>query len=81
MEKHTLSVSENGTVSIFGVQKIIEIDDKTAVLQLDGKRLTIRGGGLNATKLDSEKGFVEIQSTSLGSLAYGASNAIKRLLG
>ena len=66
---HSISYANN-IITVNGVVKVIAISEKEAQLKLSESALTIRGSGLNVTKLDREQGLVQLESTGVQSFTY-----------
>lgn len=60
---------ENGVLTVKGVNKVVEITDKEAQLKLSSNTLTVKGAGINITRLDKEQGVVALEYSSLASLS------------
>ena len=69
-EKQHSLIFDNNMLTVKGVTQVISISEREAVLKLDGKTLTIRGSGLNVTRLDKEQGVVALEVSSLSGLTY-----------
>lgn len=67
------------TISVAGVVKVVQISEKECVFKLDGTTLTIRGDGLNVTRLDKERGEVVMESDKLHSAVYRGGASLKGL--
>lgn len=61
---------ENNSLTVNGVTKVIEVTDREAQLKLSSTVLTVKGDGVNITRLDNDKGVVSLQYTRLGSLSF-----------
>ena len=59
---------ENNVLTVRGVVQVVEISERQAVLKLEGDTLTVKGSGLNVTKLDKEQGVVVLEVSTLISL-------------
>ena len=72
MEKvHSLNF-ENNTLTIKGVEQVIEISEKEAVFKLGDSTLTVKGSGINVVKLDKDQGVVALEVGALSQLTYRA---------
>ena len=67
--KHSV-VFDNDVLTVKGVTQVVSISEKEAILKIDGKTLTVRGTGLNVTRLDKEQGVVVLEVATLSSLTY-----------
>ena len=67
--KHSL-VYDNNTLTVRGVTQVVEISEKEAQFKLTTNTLSVKGSGLNVTKLDKEQGVVVLEVASLTSLTY-----------
>ena len=61
---------ENNALTVNGVTKVIEVTDREAQLKLGSTVLTVKGDGVNITRLDNDKGVVSLQYTRLSSLSF-----------
>lgn len=61
---------DNGVFSVRGVKQVVELSEKQAVFKLENNTLTLRGSGINVTKLDKEQGVVVLEVKSITSLSY-----------
>lgn len=61
---------ENNSITIKGVEKVIEITDKEAQLKLHANTLIVKGNGINITRLDKEQGVVAVDYSSLSSISF-----------
>ena len=61
---------QNKTLTITGVSKVIEITDKEAQLKLDSTTLTVKGSGINITRLDKDQGVVAVDYSAITSLSF-----------
>lgn len=68
-EKHSL-VYENNTLTVRGIQQVVEISEKEAQFKLADNTLWVKGSGLNVTRLDKEQGVVVLELSALTSLTY-----------
>lgn len=66
---HSLSYS-NGTVTVNGVIKVVAVSEKEAQFKLSESSLSIKGSGLNVTKLDREQGVVQLEAGNVQSFTY-----------
>lgn len=72
-EKETQTYSfccENNLLTVNGVTKVVEITDKEAQLKLRSNTMLVKGGGINITKLDKDKGVVAMEYTQLSSVSF-----------
>lgn len=76
--KHSLCY-DNNLLTVKGVRQVVEIGERQAVFKLEGDLLTVRGGGLNVTKLDKEQGIVVFEVKNISSLSYRQAGIIKGL--
>ena len=67
-EKQHSFIFENNVLTVRGVVQVVEISERQAVLKLEGDTLTVKGSGLNVTKLDKEQGVVVLEVSTLISL-------------
>ena len=67
--QHSL-VYDNKTLTVRGIQQVVEITEKEAQFKLAANTLCVRGSGLNVTKLDKEQGVVVLDVTSISSITY-----------
>ena len=68
---HSL-IFDNNVLTVKGVEQVVEIAEKEAQFKLSDSTLTVKGSGLNVTKLDKEQGVVSLEVGSLASLTYRA---------
>lgn len=68
-EPYSLHV-ENNLLTIGGVIKVIEVTDREAQFKLSSTVLTVKGAGVNITRLDKDKGVVALDFSSLSSLSF-----------
>ena len=68
-EKHSFCF-DNNVLTVKGVVQVVEISERQAVFKLENNTFTVKGNGLNVTKLDKEQGVVVLGVTSLSSLSY-----------
>lgn len=68
-QSHSL-VYENNVLTVRGIAQVTEIGDRQAVFKLEGDVLTVKGSGLNVTKLDKEQGVVVLEVGALSQLSY-----------
>lgn len=61
---------ENNALTVNGVTKVVEVTDREAQLKLSFTVLTVKGDGVNITRLDNDKGVVALQYTRLSSLSF-----------
>lgn len=61
---------ENNALSINGVTKVIEITDREAQLKLQTDTLIVKGSGISLTRLDKDKGVVQMDYSRLSSLSF-----------
>lgn len=76
--KHEFSY-DGKTISVAGVVKVVQISEKECMFKLDGTTLTIKGDGLNVTRLDKERGEVVMESDKLHSAVYRGGASLKGL--
>ena len=67
--QHSL-VYDNNTLTVRGIEQVVEISEKEAQFKLSNNTLWVRGSGLNVTKLDKEQGVVVLEVKSISSLTY-----------
>ena len=67
--QHSFSF-DNNVLTVKGVQQVVEISEKEAILKLEKNTLTVKGSGINVTKLDKEQGVVVLEVATLSSLTY-----------
>ena len=67
--QHSL-VYDNNTLTVRGIEQVVEISEKEAQFKLSNNTLFVKGNGLNVTKLDKEQGVVVLDVASLASLSY-----------
>ena len=67
--QHSFSF-DNNVLTVNGVAQVMEISEKEAVFKLEHNSLTVKGTGLNVTKLDREQGVVVLEVSTLTSLTY-----------
>ena len=76
---HSLTF-ENHLLTINGIEQVVAISEKEANFKLSDNSLTVKGSGLNVTKLDKEQGVVVLEVGALSSITYRA-NALGGLKG
>ena len=79
-EKTHSLVFDNKTLTVKGVEQVVAISDKEAQFKLSNSALTVKGNGLNVTKLDKEQGVVALEVESIASITYRA-NALSGIKG
>lgn len=81
-KKHTLVVDNCKKISLSGVETVNSIFDKEVEVTLSDRRLTIKGVGLNASKLNVDEGTMSIEGEEIVSVSYAAKGqklSLKRL--
>ena len=68
---HSL-IFDNHTLTVKGVEQVVAISDKEAIFKLADNTLTVKGSGLNVTKLDKEQGVVVLEVSQIASITYRA---------
>ena len=68
---HSL-IFDNHTLTIKGIEQVVSISEKEAQFKLSDNSLTVKGSGLNVTKLDKEQGVVALDVSQLASITYRA---------
>ena len=68
---HSLTF-DNHLLTIKGVEQVVAISEKEATFKLADNSLTVKGSGLNVTKLDKEQGVVALEVAQLSSITYRA---------
>ena len=68
---HSL-IFDNKMLTVKGIEQVVAISDKEAQFKLSDNSLTVKGSGLNVTKLDKEQGVVVLEVGSLASITYRA---------
>ena len=68
---HSL-IFDNKTLTVKGVEQVTSISEKEAVFKLGDQTLTVKGSGMNVTKLDKEQGVVVLEVTAVQSITYRA---------
>ena len=68
---HSL-IFDNHTLTVKGVEQVVSISEKEAQFKLSDNSLTVKGSGLNVTKLDKEQGVVVLDVSQLASITYRA---------
>ena len=68
---HSL-IFDNNTLTIKGIEQVVGISEKEAQFKLSDSTLSIKGSGLNVTKLDKEQGVVSLEVGALSSITYRA---------
>ena len=68
-DKHSFTF-DNNTLTVKGVQQVVEISEKEAIFKLENNTLTVKGSGLNVIRLDKEQGVVVLEVSALTSLMY-----------
>lgn len=76
---HSL-IFDNNTLTIKGVEQVVQISEKEAAFKLADQTLTVKGSGLNVTKLDKEQGVVALEVSAIQSITYRA-NALAGIKG
>ena len=71
-EKTHSLIFDNHTLTVKGVEQVVAISDKEAIFKLSDNTLTVKGSGLNVTKLDKEQGVVILEVSQLTSVTYRA---------
>ena len=67
--EHSFSF-DNNVLTVKGIAQVVEISEKEAIFKLESNTLTVKGGGLNVTKLDREQGVVIMEVATLSGLTY-----------
>ena len=70
-KQHSLTF-DNNVLTVKGVEQVVAIGEKEAVFKLADNTLTVKGSGLNVTKLDKEQGVVVLEVGTLSSITYRA---------
>ena len=68
---HSL-IFDNHLLTVKGVEQVVAISEKEAQFKLSDNSLTVKGSGINVTKLDKEQGVVAMEVTQLTSITYRA---------
>lgn len=66
---HTLFVDGNKVV-VTGIEQVLSIFDKEICLNLGDKKLSIKGDGLSADKLDVNNGAMTAKCQKITSVSY-----------
>ena len=61
---------DNNVLTVKGVAQVLEISEKQAIFKLESNTLTVKGSGLNVTKLDREQGVVVLDVSTLAGITY-----------
>lgn len=78
-KQHSLTF-DNNMLTVKGVQQVVEISEKEAQFKLSDNSMTVKGSGINVTKLDKEQGVVILEVASIASITYRA-NALSGIKG
>ena len=73
VKTHNLDIKNRKVTSLTGVEKVKNINSSTFEGKVAGYHITIQGDGLELTKLDLDKGEVEISGT-VNSLKYSGTS-------
>lgn len=76
-KKHTLIVEkteQGANVKITGVTGVTMLLEREATLTLEEGRLSIRGAGLTANKLDVTDGVFELKAENIIAIGYNGGN-------
>lgn len=81
---HSLHIEKNGEqnkVTVSGVQSVVNMNEKIAVLQLDAAVLSLRGSGITLNKLSVEDGNLSLEAQNIESVQYSGKGSpiLKRL--
>lgn len=80
--EQTLQLKNRSELSLTGVEKIISVSESVLTCKLTDSDLTVLGENLHITKLDVEKGYVELTGT-INTIKFGSvknkENFIKRI--
>ncbi|MCM1289720.1 MAG: hypothetical protein NC132_04340 [Corallococcus sp.] len=66
---HSLSY-QNNTLTICGVEQVVEVSAAVAQLKLSQSTLIVRGTGLNIVKLDKAEGVVQLETQRVQQITY-----------
>ena len=66
---HSL-IFDNHALTVKGVEQVVAISEKEATFKLSDDTLTVKGSGLNVTKLDKEQGVVVMEVATLASIVF-----------
>lgn len=58
-----LALTNRSTLSLTGVEKVIEVSEKQLSLEVGGSFVTIDGSSMTVQKLDVDNGIIEVKGT------------------
>ncbi len=70
MEKPHVLIFEKNTLTIKGVEKVLEVDEREGQFKLSNSTLVVKGAGLNIVKLDKTDGIVLLEVQNIVSITY-----------
>ena len=82
--KHSITVTDRGSVSFTGIEEMVSYDENNIVMQTSMGQLTLDGSGLNVVKLNLSEGEVAVEG-KVDALYYveqtGKRSVFSRLFG
>lgn len=78
---HTLHIDNQNKVTVSGVQTVLNMNEKMAVLRLDAATLTIKGSGITLNKLSVDDGNLVLEAENIDGVTYSGKGSpiLKRL--
>ena len=77
VRQHRLVLENRSAGTITGVSDVVSFDENSIVLDTNAGLLTIKGEGLHVTRLNLEKGEVDMEG-SVDSLVYSSNESLHR---
>ena len=75
--QHRLSLEHRSSGTLTGLSDVVSFDENSIVLDTSAGLLTIKGEGLHVTRLNLEKGEVDMEGM-VDSLSYSSNEALHR---
>ena len=77
IRQHKVVLENRSVGTITGISDVVSFDENSIVLDTSAGLLTIKGDGLHVTRLNLEKGEVDMEGNA-DSLAYSSNEALHR---
>jgi sporulation protein YabP len=74
---HRLTIENRGSGTMTGIREVVSFDENQVVLDTDMGLLTLKGKGLHVSRLNLEKGEVDLDG-NIDNLAYSSNEALRR---
>jgi sporulation protein YabP len=78
---HHLHIENKNKVTVTGVHSVVNMNERMAVLAIDGGTLTVKGSGIVLNKLSVDDGNLILEAQSIESASYTGKGSplLKRL--